>query len=35
MKKFVSPFSDDEIVQAAPAQLVQNHIQALIDKISD
>jgi len=35
MKKFAIMFSDDEIVQAALAQLTWYHLQALMDKVSD
>lgn len=35
MKKFASTFTEDEIVQAALAQLTWYHIQTLMDKVSD
>jgi predicted nuclease of restriction endonuclease-like (RecB) superfamily len=35
MKKFASDFTEDEIVQAALAQLTWYHLQALMDKVSD
>jgi hypothetical protein len=35
MKKFALLFSEDEIVQAALAQLTWYHLQALMDKVSD
>jgi predicted nuclease of restriction endonuclease-like (RecB) superfamily len=35
MKKFALLFPDDEIVQAALAQLTWYHLQALMDKVSD
>jgi len=35
MRKFAAMFPDDEIVQAALAQLTWYHLQALMDKVSD